>query len=175
MGTQSETTSQFAGIVSLQVKVTPNQHPGPVTACVCSVPAAPFGKGTGTLTYFPTGETIGFPPRCDPYPRETVLRDHNPTCDIQTYVGGLSTCHHGWHLLDADQEIPWKDQPLSYHFKWRFYFQEYDPARHVSAYGWNTVHSHNLRRCYSTREEHALCWCSLPLPCTYLYQHRNLQ
>ena len=39
------------------------------------------------------------------YPRETVLRDKNPTCDIRTYVGGLSTCHHKWHLLDADQEV----------------------------------------------------------------------
>jgi len=107
-------------------------------SCVCSIPAAPFGKGTGTIAYLPTGEVIGFPPRCDPYPRETVLRDENPTCDIRTYVGGLSTCHHGWHLLDADQEIPWKEQPLVYHFKWRFYFQEYEPSQHVSAYGWNT-------------------------------------
>ncbi len=82
--------------------------------------------------------TIGFPPRCSPYPSETVLRDQNPTCDIRTYVGGLSTCHHAWHLLDADQTVPWQDQPLTYYFKWRFYFQEYDPAQHVSAYGWNT-------------------------------------
>jgi len=28
-------------------------------------------------------------------------------------------------LLDADQEVPWQDQPLEYYFKWRFYFQEY--------------------------------------------------
>ena len=85
-------------------------------ACVCSNPAAEFGRGTGTITYVdPLGKatsTIGFPPRCQPYPRETVLRDKNPTCDIRTYVGGLSTCHHGWHLLDADQEVPWQDQPL---------------------------------------------------------------
>jgi hypothetical protein len=40
----------------------------------------------------------------------------------------------GWHLLDADQEVPWQDQPLTYHFKFRFYFQEYDPAHHISAY-----------------------------------------
>ena len=38
----------------------------------------------------------------------------------------------------ADQEIPWQDQPLTYHFKFRFYFQEYDPQRHTVAYGWNT-------------------------------------
>lgn len=58
-------------------------------ACVCSVPAAPFGNGTGTIKYLggpakPEGDTIGFPFRCEPYPRETVLRDKNPTCDIRT-------------------------------------------------------------------------------------------
>ena len=30
-----------------------------------------------------------------------------------------------WSLLDADQEIPWADQPLEYFFKFRFWFQEY--------------------------------------------------
>jgi hypothetical protein len=79
-------------------------------ACICSVPAAPFSRGTGTIQYLggpalPAGEEIGFPFRCEPYPRETVLRDKNPTCDVRTYVGGLSTCHHGWHLLDAVSEI----------------------------------------------------------------------
>ena len=112
------------------------------SACVCSNPAAEFGSGTGTITYVdPLGKatgTIGFPPRCEPYPRETVLRDKNPTCDIRTYVGGLSTCHHGWHLLDADQEVPWQDQPLEYYFKWRFYFQDFDPAVHVPIYVWAT-------------------------------------
>jgi hypothetical protein len=107
--------------------------------CVCSVPAAPFGRGTGTIEYLggpakPAGDEIGFPFRCEQYPRETVLRDQNPTCDIRTYVGGLSTCHHGWHLLDADQEIPWQDQPLTYVFKFRFYFQEYNAAHHINAY-----------------------------------------
>jgi hypothetical protein len=29
-------------------------------------------------------------------------------------VGGLNVCRHGWHLLDADQELPWPDQPLVY-------------------------------------------------------------
>ena len=196
---QFEKGPQFAGIVSFAAVVPPNLNPAPATACVCSVPAAPFGQGTGTIQYvetlcaFPlvsdayalfscmfgwwhvqctpvlhmlyvlgrathaltrnhlpcvclcislryltTGESIGFPLRCDPFPRETILRDHNPTCDIRTYAGGLSTCHHGWHLLDADQEIPWADQVLSYHFKFRIYFQEYNPDQHISAYGWNT-------------------------------------
>ncbi len=139
---QKEKKSQFAGVATFKAVVPPNLHPVPASACVCSVPAAEFGKGTGTITYVdPLGKatsTIGFPLRCEPYPRETVLRDKNPTCDIRTYSGGLSTCHHGWHLLDADQEVPWPDKPLTYYFKWRFYFQEYDANRHVSATGWNT-------------------------------------
>jgi hypothetical protein len=30
--------------------------------------------------------------------------------------------------------VPWQDRPLTYHFKFRFYFQEFDPAHHVNAY-----------------------------------------
>jgi hypothetical protein len=128
---------RWSGIATFKVKVVPNPHPPPATACVCGVPATAFGKGTGTLKYLPTGEVIGFPPRCELFPRETVLRDHNPTCDIRTYAGGLSTCHHKWHLLDQDQEVPWQDQPLVYYMKFRMYFQEYNPAQHKIAYEWN--------------------------------------
>ena len=49
--TNEETTSQFAGIVSFKAIVPPNLNPGPAAACVCSVPAAPFGQGTGTIKY----------------------------------------------------------------------------------------------------------------------------
>lgn len=34
-----------------------------------------------------------------------------------------------WSLLDADQDIPWVDQPLEYHFKFRFWYQEYRPEK----------------------------------------------
>ena len=36
--------------------------------------------------------------------------------------------------LDADQPVPWADQPLSYFMKYRLYFQEYAPERHKLAY-----------------------------------------
>ena len=49
-------------------------------------------------------------------------------CDIRGYLGGLSTCHHGWELLDADQLAPWKDQPLVYYKKFRVYYQEFEAA-----------------------------------------------
>ena len=72
--------------------------------CVCTQPALPFGKEHGLLRYEPTGEAIGFgADRCAPAPRESLLDSRNPTCDMRTYAGGLSACHHGWSLLDADQ------------------------------------------------------------------------
>lgn len=100
--------------------------------CVCAVPATPFGQGSGKIKYLPTGETVGFAPnRCPPQPRGDLLAQRNPTCDLRTYVGGLATCHHGWMLLDAEQDVPWESQPLVYYKKFRVYFQEYKPAEHV--------------------------------------------
>ena len=57
--------------------------------------------------------------RCPAQPRGDLLAQRNPSCDIRTYAGGLATCLHGWHLLDADQELPWQDQPLVYYKKFR--------------------------------------------------------
>jgi len=107
--------------------------PNNVTLCVCTIPAAPFGKGQGTLEYLPTGEVIGFPIRCQ-NPTETVLANQNPTCDVRTYVGGLSACHHGWHLLDNEQDVPWEKQPLEYWLKFRIYYQEYIPNHHIETF-----------------------------------------
>ena len=60
--------------------------------------SVPFGKGSGYLQYKPTGEKVRFPAdRCLPYPREEILEQRNPSCDLRTYAGGLVTCHHGWH------------------------------------------------------------------------------
>lgn len=100
-------------------------------ACVCLQLAAPFGQGSGFFKYLETGETVGFPPnRCGFQQNKDLLAQRNPSCDLRTYKGGLSTCHHGWKLLDADQEIPWQDQPLEYYKKLRIYFQEYKPDFH---------------------------------------------
>jgi len=54
---QKGTQQQFAGIASFKVAVPPNPHPLPTATCVCSVPAAEFGKGTGTLKYTTTGSS----------------------------------------------------------------------------------------------------------------------
>ena len=47
-------------------------------------------------------------------------------------VGGQTACHHMWSLLDADQEIPWPDQPLEYHLKVRFWVQPYNASYHTN-------------------------------------------
>eukprot|EP01043_Picozoa_sp_COSAG02_P005346 COSAG02_NODE_144_length_34086_cov_65.390944_21_plen_128_part_00 len=54
----------------------------------------------------------------------------------RAYVGGLQVCKHMWSLLDSDQENDprvqkWKDMPLTYYQKYRFYFQEYVPDHHI--------------------------------------------
>ena len=130
-------------------------------ACVCSGSKLSFGDGSckGGISYVPTAQKedtgtgiVNFNNRCAPDPASQLLSQHNPTCDLRTYVGGQLSCHHMWSLLvscnypdswsrifcclphhpraydfaqDADQEIPWTDKPLNYHFKWRFWYQEY--------------------------------------------------
>lgn len=105
--------------------------------CVCSSPPPPFGKAVGTLVYVKTPQpedtgsgTINFDNNCEPWPRSQLLEAKNPTCDLRTYVGGQIACHHMFSLLDADQPIPWVDQPLEYVLKFRFWVQEYDPSYH---------------------------------------------
>ena len=99
----------------------------------------PFGQGSGYYNY--TGNcTTALGPchewgqlkanRCPARPRGALLSERNPTCDVRTYRGGLATCLHGWHLLDEEQAVPWADQPLVYHKKFRVYFQSYNASHH---------------------------------------------
>lgn len=62
---------------------------------------------------------------CQPFPKSVLLDEHNPTCFVETYRGGLSCCRHNNFLLDKDQDIPWDDQFLEYRLKYRFYFEEF--------------------------------------------------
>lgn len=107
--------------------------------CVCKIQSKPFGQGRGIFHYNATSQkadvgsgAVRFPNSCAPQPRTDLLAQRNPTCDVRTYVGGQATCHHMWSLLDADQEIPWTDQPLQYHMKFRFWVQEYDASYHTN-------------------------------------------
>ena len=57
---------------------------------------------------------------CAAFPETTIARDHNPSCSIETYSGGMKCCHHGVHLLDADQEVP--SETFTYAMKFRFFY-----------------------------------------------------
>ena len=118
-------------------------------ACVCPQKPAPFGQALGSLIYNPvanqtydtgTGSVaFGGYKTCKPYPVTVLLEQKNPTCDIRYYKGGQWACHHMWSLLDADQQIPWVDQPLVLHQKWRFYTQPYNASYHTPVhYGSDT-------------------------------------
>jgi len=69
--------------------------------------------------------------KCADWPATDLIQNKNPTCDIRYYKGGQWACHHMWSLLDADQEIPWQDQPLVLHHKYRFWVQPYNETYHL--------------------------------------------
>jgi hypothetical protein len=104
---------------------------------LCSAEEVPFGSAAGSLHYVRTaqpedqgGASVPFWNRCKPEPQSSLLPQKNPTCDIRSYAGGQMTCLHMSALLDADQLIPWPDQPLTYYLKTRFWFQEYNASYH---------------------------------------------
>ena len=107
--------------------------------CICNGKPAPFGAGTGTLTYIANASqpndvgtgTVSFANSCPPQPRSDLLEQKNPTCDVRTYRGGQTACHHMWSLLDSDMDIPWPKIPLNYHLKFRFWVQEYNASYHT--------------------------------------------
>ena len=60
------------------------------------------------MLHVPVQNCVG---ECDPATpgctkSSSLIDQRNPTCDVRTYNGGLSCCHHMYYLLDKDQEIP---------------------------------------------------------------------
>jgi len=109
-------------------------------ACICPEAPKPFGQASGSLVYHPVsnqtadiGEgAVGFGAhKCAAWPSTNLINQSNPTCDIRYYKGGQWSCHHMWSLLDADQEIPWADEPLVLHHKYRFWVQPYSVSFHT--------------------------------------------
>eukprot|EP00039_Didymoeca_costata_P022118 m.3773 g.3773 ORF g.3773 m.3773 type:complete len:792 (-) comp2823_c0_seq1:19-2394(-) len=116
-------------------------------ACVCPQAPEPFGLATGSLVYHATSQegdtgegSVGFrKQKCPVYPQTILNEQRNPTCDIRYYQGGQWACHHMWSLLDADQEIPWPNQTLTFYHKYRFYVQPYNETYHTPVnYGRDT-------------------------------------
>ena len=106
-------------------------------ACVCAEKPAPFGEGKGQLVYVPTsqpGEAGSGSGRIRQQVRSAAAigpaQDENPTCDVRSYVGGQTACHHMWSLLDADQDIPCPTSRSTTRSNSRFYVQEYNETYH---------------------------------------------
>ena len=120
--------------------------------------SVPFGQGTGSLTYTPRDDDpvgvgggggaagvtkLGFYKNCKPQPYSQMLDDKNPSCDLRSYVGGMLCCGHKVSLLDAEQAVPWQDQPLTYSLKFRIWYKRFDSAKHsaVVKWGWSGLGS----------------------------------
>ena len=76
------------------------------------------------------GSINGLPWTSDCY-NPLLLEQNNPSCDIVTYRGGMTCCHDGVHLLDADQELPKKVD--EFYAKFRFYYEP-NPVPKVDAW-----------------------------------------
>ena len=71
-----------------------------------------------------SGSINGIPwsDNCHDWPDTTIKRDHNPSCSIETYGGGMICCHHGIYLLDKEQVIP--PQLFQFRMKYRFWYED---------------------------------------------------
>jgi len=90
---------------------------------------------------------IPFKKDCRPQPYGDLLQQKNPTCWLDTYQGGLHCCHHETILLDQDQKQP--EETMTYHLKFRFYFQPYTPATRDAP---ETSHKNLIRMWHQTEE-----------------------
>lgn len=144
------------GLNSDYYTFTPNSPNIPILLAVGKTPDFKYHKFRGTNNLYlsalngttcicDVGETgsingLGFSKNCRPEPYGDLLHQHNPTCFIETYQGGLSCCHHKNVLLDVDQIQP--EDEMTYQLKFRFWFQEF--AGHT-----------NLERFYYQTEAYA--------------------
>merc|ERR1712142_280236 len=87
---------------------------------------------------------IPFNKNCLPEPAGDLVEQGNPTCWVDTYVGGQQCCHHGTVLLDKNQEQP--EGLLNYQLKFRFYIQPYTEATRTTP----ASHRNLLRMYYQT-------------------------
>lgn len=72
---------------------------------------------------------IPFVKNCAKEPMGDLIRQKNPSCFIETYQGGQACCHHKNILLDKNQIQP--QHQMTYHLKFRFWFQNYDNHKNL--------------------------------------------
>lgn len=131
----STTAAQLDFITAIGATSAFSQHKSraPATMSLLSVgaPTCICRGGEGKINGFT------FAPHCLGQPKSDLLTPNeygpvNPTCDINLYDGGMSCCRGGQFLLDADQEIPALVDEV--HFKWRWYYEEYQPTVHKQTF-----------------------------------------
>ena len=111
--------------------------------CVCDT------GSIGQMCDSTGGECQQFVKNCVKSPAGSLLQQKNPTCNTETYAGGLQCCHHGRIMLDTNQEI--RPELLRYHMKFRFWYQEYD----LNVNGTGIASHLNLPRVYQQTEADA--------------------
>ena len=92
-----------------------------------------FGSTQGEIVYTHddgTTETLrGGVGRCSNSTPSDLIPTRNARCDLTTYAGGLSCCHHKWLLTDREQRARIKDDDLlKFRMKVRIWWQHYRPA-----------------------------------------------
>ena len=107
--------------------------------CVCGGPKQGFMGQVGN------GPLLPFNKNCLKEPKGDLVQEKNPTCWLDTYVGGLSCCHHKNILLDSDQN-PWQNQIDTYRLKFRFWYEDYIPASKTKP----ASHANLVRMYYQT-------------------------
>eukprot|EP00040_Diaphanoeca_grandis_P022873 m.123597 g.123597 ORF g.123597 m.123597 type:complete len:807 (-) comp29000_c0_seq2:129-2549(-) len=102
-----------------------------VPNCVCGEEIV-FGQTKGRFVYTHddnTTETIAKAGGgCTASTPSDLIPTRNPRCDVTTYVGGLSCCHHQWMLTDRNQRARISNNTLNFRMKVRIWYQEYLPA-----------------------------------------------
>jgi hypothetical protein len=140
------------GINSDYYSFSPDNANIPILLAVGNTPGFKYHKFRGTNTLYLSaigGRTcvcddghggsingLNFVKNCKPEPYGDLLEQHNPTCFIGSYQGGLSCCHHKNVLLDADQVQPTDE--MTYQLKFRFWFQEFSGHKKLERFYYQT-------------------------------------
>jgi len=100
------------------------------SACICQPTSTYYLSYMDSTQHFRTYDCVD-EPRSDMLKRGdgTGRQLPNQACHMATYHGGLQCCKHSWFLTDRAQDnLISRDKVDTYYLKWRYYFQEYEPA-----------------------------------------------
>jgi len=104
--------------------------PTNTSSCLCKPTVQKY------LTYMNTSTRAFGGYNCYDEPRSDMLKHGDGTgrnvanmaCEMETYHGGLQCCQHTFFLTDLAQDSLIPNKTDTYFLKWRYYFQEYEPA-----------------------------------------------